>query len=397
LKTTHNIFIIVVLLVAQLIAGTCLKAQVNAGVDVFTSAGLPVHLKGSYMGLTGNPVTAQDDYFAGPFDIGFEFVYFGNTHTEFAIGPNGLLSFDIPDILDVVFWAMASIPNNIFNRTIMGPYQDLFARPIQPHDKFLYYITAGQEPERKLIVGWCEAPMYNCSDLFVTYQIVLNEKDSSIVNHIVSKPACFTNLQNNATHGLNFEDGIGVAVPGRNNTSWTAGTESWIFTPDGVENYNITEIDFAPEAAAPAHRISFSWFEGSYPGGNQISSAWEVIVSPTETTSYFCEVTLCGGVKFVDEVLITVSRIPNAFNPNSAAEENRIFKVFAEPENRITKFAMYIYNRWGELMFETNDVNEGWDGTSNGNPCNAGVYVWTIYFEGSEGKSTNRGTVTLVK
>lgn len=372
-------------------------SQVNAGQDVYSSAGIPLHLKGSFSGLVGTGVTAQDDYFVGPFDIGFDFVFYGESHSEFAIGPNGLVSFDLPDILDVVFWAMAPIPNNIFQKTIMGPYQDLFARPIEPHDRYIYYVSAGVAPERKLIVGWCEAPMYNCSDLLVTYQIVLHEKDSSIVNHIISKPACFNNLNNNATHGLNFDELNGVAVPGRNNTSWEANGESWLFTPDGPDNYNITEIDFSPEAAAPSHDISFAWYEGTYPGGNRISSAWEVIVSPTETTSYFCEVTLCGGVTFVDDVLITVSPVPNAFNPSSAAEENRTFKVFADPDNRVNKFSMYIYNRWGELIFETDDINEGWDGTKNGKPCNAGVYVWTIYVEGTDAESTNKGTVTLIR
>lgn len=374
-----------------------LCGQVNAGVDVSVSAGMPVHLKGSFNGVTGIPVTAQDDYFVGPFDIGFDFVYFGNSHNSFAIGPNGLVSFDLPEILDVVYWKEAPIPNNIFKKTIMGVYQDLFARPIAPHDNYIFYATTGEAPERKLIVGWCEAPMYNCNDRAVTYQIVLNEKDSTIVSHIIQKPECNANLQNLATHGLNYENGIGNAVPGRNNSSWSASGESWLFKPEGTDQYLVEQVDFAPEAAAPSRNISFAWYAGSYPGGNRISSAWEVIVNPFETTTYFCEVSLCGGLTFVDEVVINVSPVPNAFNPNSPAEENRTFKLFADPENRITKFALYIYNRWGQLVFETTDVSEGWDGTAQGNPCNAGVYVWTVYYEGAEGKSTNKGTVTLVR
>lgn len=397
MKKLTQITFVLLLTFSWLQPGNALHAQVNAGVDVFMSAGVPVHLKGSYTGLTGIPVTAQDDYFVGPFEIGFEFVYYGHSHNTFAIGPNGLVSFDLPEIFDVVYWKEATIPNNIFKKTIMGVYQDLFARPIAPHDDYIYYVSAGQAPDRKLIVGWCEAPMYNCNDRFVTYQIVLNESDSTIANHIINKPVCQANLQNKATHGLNYENGVGIAVTGRNNTSWSASGESWLFTPDGPEQYTVSQIDFAPEAAAPSNNINFAWYEGTYPGGKQISSAWEVIVSPFETTSYFCELTLCGGLTYVDEVVVTVSSIPTAFNPNSSVEENRTFKLFAEPENRVTNFALYIYDRWGKLVFESNDVNESWDGTYNGNPCNAGVYVWTVYFEGSEGQSTNRGTVTLVK
>ena len=39
---------------------------------------------------------------------------------------------------------------------------------------------------------------------------------------------------------------------------------------------------------------------------------------------------------------------------------------------------MYIFNRWGELIFETTDLNKGWDGTYNGIVVQEGVYVWKI-------------------
>ncbi len=373
------------------------RAQVNAGQDVVISAGLPVNLTSTYTGYTANRVTAQDDYFVGPFDIGFEFTYFGDTYTQFAIGPNGLVSFDLPDILDVVYWSQSTIPNNTFKKTIMGPYQDLFDRPIAPHSSYIYYVTIGEEPDRKLVVGWCEAPMYNCTDNRVTYQIVLHEADSSIENHIFSKPACELNLGNKATHGLNLDDIVGVVVPGRNNTSWTASNETWRFTPDGPGNYIITQIEFSPEAAAPPGKASWSWYELTYPGGNQISSGQTVTVSPTETTSYFAEVELCGGLRYYDEVVISTIPIPNAFNPNSPSEENRIFKVYADPEGLVKNYAMYIYNRWGQLIFESRDINKGWNGRFNGSLCDAGVYVWTIYYDGDEGKATHKGIVTLVK
>jgi len=389
-----GIYLAALLLVA---IGQQSYSQVSAGDDIFISAGLPVSLSSVYTGYAANRVTAQDDYFVGPFDIGFDFTYFGDTYTQFAIGPNGLVSFDLPDILDVVYWSQSTIPNNTFKKTIMGPYQDLFDRPIQPHSSYIYYVTIGEEPNRKLVVGWCEAPMYNCTDKRVTYQIVLHEANSIIENHIFSKPACDFNLGNKATHGLNLDDIVGVAVPGRNNTSWTASNETWRFTPDGTGSYSIDQIDFAPEAAAPPGKASWSWYEESYPGGNQISSGQNVVVNPIETTSYFCEVELCGGLRYYDEVVISVNPIPNAFNPNSPSTENRTFNVFAEPEGQILKYAMYIYNRWGQLVFETKDINEGWNGRFNGSLCDAGVYVWTIYYEGEEGKATHKGVVTLVK
>jgi hypothetical protein len=205
-----------------------LHAQVNAGADITMSAGLPIKLNGTYLGYTGIPITAGDDPFVGPFDIGFEFEYFGESHSQFAVNPNGCLSFNIPDIIGLSHQEVTLIPNNYFIKTIMGPYQDLFSKPIEPHSNYIYYQTVGVEPERKLIVGWCEAPMFGCPALNATYQVVLNEADNNIVNHILSKPEC-TYLQNRATHGLNYDDDLGVEVPGRNGTSWSAANESWFF------------------------------------------------------------------------------------------------------------------------------------------------------------------------
>lgn len=368
---------------------------VDAGPDITISAGLPIKLQGSYLGFTGMPVTAGDDPFVGPFEIGFEFEFFGEPHTQFAVSPNGLVSFDIPGIIGLSHQEVTPIPNNIFAKTIMGPYQDLFSKPIQPHNEFIYYQTVGDAPNRRLIVGWCEAPMFGCPSLTVTYQIVLNESDNSIVNHILSKPEC-AYLQNKATHGLSFDDDIGVAVPGRNATSWTATDESWLFEPNGAENYTITSIDFLPEPIVPPGKLQWTWYKDSYPGGEVLGSSATLPVHPLESTTYFAEVTLCNGMKYVDVIFVKVIPIPNAFNPNSSSELNRTFTFFAEPAENIYRFKMYIYNRWGQLVFETNDINQGWDGTQNGSPCNSGEYVWVVYYEDGNGQMTNKGTVMLI-
>ena len=372
-------------------------SQVDAGEDVILTKGLPYLLSGTYTGYTGIPVTLEDDYFDGPFDIGFDFEYFGETNTQFAISPNGLVSFDLPDILDLVEWEEAPIPNNTFKKTIMGPYQDLFTRPILPHSRFVFYRTVGQAPDRKLIVGWCEAPMFKCADLKVTIQIVLYENGYEIQNHLVNKPACEASLGNRATQGLNFDDITGVAVPGRNNTSWTANHESWLFTPSSPDDYTVGQIDFLPEVIVPHGKIEWAWYQDNYPGGEMISQDKEVLVTPLETTTYFCEITLCSGLKYIDEITVTTIPVPNAFNPDSPVEENQTFKVFANPPESVSNYSLIIFNRWGQQVFSSSDINEAWDGTLNGEPCSQGVYVWIISLEDNTGKVTNKGVVTLVK
>lgn len=372
-------------------------AQVNAGDDLTVSAGIPVQLQAQFDGYFGIPVTAEDDYFVGPFEIGFDFVYFGNSYSEFAIGPNGLLSFDIPAIIGLSYWEPSSIPNDIFPETIMGPYQDLFSRPTQPHSRYIYYRTIGSPPDRKLIAGWCEAPMYNCPDKLATYQIVLEEGSNNIINHIQNKPACNANYNNNATHGLNNDKNTGVVVPGRNWASFTALSESWVFSPAGPDSYEIEQIPFDPEPIAPQGHISWKWYEGYYPGGNILGSSESLVVAPLETTTYFAEITLCSGIKYYDEVTINVLPVPNAFNPGSAIEKNRTFRIYADPPERYAAFSMQIFNRWGQKVFETERPDFGWDGSFNGKLCPAGVYVWVILMQANEEELTKKGFVTLVR
>lgn len=390
-----SIFKILIIL-ALISTSSHLIGQVNAGDDITISAGLPLKLNAAYEGYVGIPITAGDDPFVGPFEIGFSFDYFDQPQTRFAVCPNGLVSFDVPDIIGLSHQEPTSIPNIVFPKTIMGPYQDLFTRPINPHDDYIYYLTVGESPNRKLIVGWCEAPMFGCGDQRATYQIVMNENTNTIVNHILSKPFC-NHLQNRATHGLNFNGDLGVAVPNRNVESWTSINESWLFAPDGPDNYSITQIDFEPEVIVPKGKLEWAWFSGSYPDGEILSTSNSLTVYPTESTTYYAEITTCNGLKYMDDIYVKTIPIPNAFNPNSGVEENRTFTVFADPPEYINNFKMYIYNRWGQEIFETNSLSEGWDGTVNGTPCNPGVYVWVIYYDAGEGEVTNKGTVSLIQ
>jgi len=384
-----------IVLTLLLFQAMLLHAQVNAGSDVTISAGLPIKLNGAYNGYTGIPVTAGDDPFVGPFDIGFEFAYFGEIYTRFAVSPNGCVSFDVPNIIGLSHQEVTPIPNNVFIKTIMGPYQDLFSKPIQPHNEFIFYQTVGTAPERKLIVGWCEAPMFGCPSLKATYQVVLSETDNTIVNHILAKPEC-NYLQNKGTHGLNYDKDKGVAVQGSNASSWSAFNESWLFEPDGSNSYTVTAIDFNPEPIVPPGKLTWAWYKDQYPGGEPIGNEAALYVHPMENTTYYAEITLCNGMKYVDDVMVKVIPIPNAFNPNSASELNRTFTFYSEPNDYVYQFNMYIYNRWGQLVFESDDIAAGWDGTLNGTPCNPGVYVWVVYYEGENGKVTNKGSVTLI-
>jgi trimeric autotransporter adhesin len=62
-------------------------------------------------------------------------------------------------------------------------------------------------------------------------------------------------------------------------------------------------------------------------------------------------------------------------------------------------YNLQLFNRWGELIFESHDVQLGWDGTYKENTSQTGVYIWKIEFKA--GKSTKRtvlnGYVNLLR
>lgn len=86
--------------------------------------------------------------------------------------------------------------------------------------------------------------------------------------------------------------------------------------------------------------------------------------------------------------------VPNAFNPNGDGL-NDIFRAYGQ---YIDEFQMYIYNRWGEMMFHSSCLENGWDGTFKGKVAPEGVYVYKIIYLDATNKYHNlSGTVTLIK
>jgi gliding motility-associated-like protein len=124
--------------------------------------------------------------------------------------------------------------------------------------------------------------------------------------------------------------------------------------------------------------------------------------SPLKTSKYYLYAISDYGCVSVDSVLITVDPkiqlfIPTAFSPNNDGE-NDIFRIVPPTLNiaQLEEFA--IYNRWGQKVFSTHDINEGWNGTFNNRSQDVGVYVWYIKAITYDGEPVfKKGNVTLVK
>ena len=86
--------------------------------------------------------------------------------------------------------------------------------------------------------------------------------------------------------------------------------------------------------------------------------------------------------------------IPMAFSPNGD-DFNDVFKVYGVGFN---EFELLIYNRWGEIVYQTNNQYEGWDGKKNGNPCQIDVYVYKIIYRGlGLSQKQKVGQVSLIR
>ncbi len=98
---------------------------------------------------------------------------------------------------------------------------------------------------------------------------------------------------------------------------------------------------------------------------------------------------LWGGVPF---------RLPSAFSPNGDGL-NDVFKPLRKYD-LVKTYHLMIFDRWGQQVFGTEDIEEGWDGSSQGSPSPAGTYVYRIiYTSASTGgrAQTEAGQVLLVR
>lgn len=111
----------------------------------------------------------------------------------------------------------------------------------------------------------------------------------------------------------------------------------------------------------------------------------------------------CG----VDSITLSVDLIdcrckmvyPSGFSPNGD-NLNDVFRPIPDCP-KLSKFSLQVYNRWGEQIFETNDIGKYWDGSFEGKACQEGVYFWISHWIGIEHgviqSNSASGTIQLLK
>jgi gliding motility-associated-like protein len=147
--------------------------------------------------------------------------------------------------------------------------------------------------------------------------------------------------------------------------------------------------------------LSYTWTKST--GEVVCVNCTEAVVNPTETTVYVVTATSDNGCESVDSVKIIVPQVcvdavvevPNIITPNNDGFNDNL-EIRYQGLERI--YLVRIYNRWGQLIFETNDIENRWDATFRGVPVDPAVYVYYLRAVCPDGStSIYRGNVTVVR
>ncbi len=142
---------------------------------------------------------------------------------------------------------------------------------------------------------------------------------------------------------------------------------------------NPTPIRLSPLAGNT--NLSFSWSPNV---GLTCDDCYNPLVNISFDTTYVIQIIDnefgCVGtdsiqIKVVNDCTDNLVVVPNAFTPNGDGLNDRLYVR----GSALTAISMFrIYSRTGELVFETSDINDGWDGTFNGKQLNTGVFVYYV-------------------
>jgi gliding motility-associated-like protein len=126
------------------------------------------------------------------------------------------------------------------------------------------------------------------------------------------------------------------------------------------------------------------------------------IASPSVTTTYrvkkyFCENLSSDSVSIVYQTCKSKYNVPTIFTPNNDGV-NDFWKISFDEADYITSFNLLIYNRWGQQVFESKDINAKWmPQYSNSEKISSGTFFYTAEFKNNNELTRIKGTIEVLK
>lgn len=200
---------------------------------------------------------------------------------------------------------------------------------------------------------------------------------------------------------------------------WSTGeTKKWILVKDaGIYSVIVSDSNCTDTAS-----VKIRWFESENIFGNDTTGCkpfeltldagngngflWlpngeaQRTISINEYGTYIATKYDNNGCAVSDTIIVTrrcgfsTLYVPNVFTINDDGLNEQFKAVGIE----VTDFRMQIYNRWGERVFYSDNIDKGWDGNVDGRPAPSEVYVWLIRYRTNTGVlKTQNGNVTLLR
>jgi gliding motility-associated-like protein len=177
---------------------------------------------------------------------------------------------------------------------------------------------------------------------------------------------------------------------GCSTTSIASVIEPLPITPPNL-GYDTTKCKSETINLNPGTYASYLWQDGST-GSTYAAKAFG---------TYTVTVADGNGCEATDEIIITEKdcdisiAMPTAFSPNGDGKNDIYLPVFI---NNPIAYELRIYNRWGEKVFESNDINMGWNGYYKGAEAPMEMYTWSITYTNQNGDTkSDIGNVALIR
>ncbi len=159
---------------------------------------------------------------------------------------------------------------------------------------------------------------------------------------------------------------------------------------------DIQVISSSPVQLKATGAVQYHWEPATFLDNPEIANP---IMIPRDDITYIVYGTGPTGCVASDTIKVSVNKtmvieVPSGFVPGT--NRNNFLRPLLRLVDHINYFR--VYNRWGQLMYETKEIGAGWDGTVNGVLQSAGAYTWMLEVQDINGKIVNKkGTTVLVR
>lgn len=297
--------------------------------------------------------------------------------------------------------------------------------------------TGGTSP---YAYSWSSGGTTATEDSLATGSYTVTVTDSNMCTQITSLAIASDNpltlISSSTPTACDTATGIATVIPGNGTQpytyTWTSTPSQTTSTATGLDvgSYTVTvndsngciqsqSISILPEtgptvvvAASPttitlgdntqlvaAGTGIYSWTPAT---GLSCTTCQTPVASPSETTTY-C-VTLSDTSSCTDTACITIVvdipcgklEVPTAFSPNNDGRNDLL--ILQGLDKCVSTFSFMIFDRWGEKIFETNNIASGWDGTFRSKPLNSAVFIYYIDATFISGEHVlKKGNISLIR